>query len=153
MRHDVFPNRATTKHIHNPEFTVTWLKATRYASEYRHTNFVRWTANTLFDFPKLHFFIFYRVHRTKLTMPLFGYGNATKPSAQGTQQPQDMNAQRLRRENRRRSSELRQSDEQSTPAPTNAGASTAKRSDTPTLRQEDPPASQNLTREDIQKWR
>ncbi|KAI4911160.1 hypothetical protein J4E85_011298 [Alternaria conjuncta] len=64
-----------------------------------------------------------------------------------------MNAQRLRRENRRRSSELRQSDEQSAPAPTKAEASTAKRSDTPTLRQEDPPASHNLTREDIQKWR
>ncbi|KAH6875030.1 hypothetical protein BKA58DRAFT_311499 [Alternaria rosae] len=64
-----------------------------------------------------------------------------------------MNAQRLRRENRRRTSERRQSDEQSAPTRRNESASTPKRSDTPTLRQEDPPASHCLTREHIQEWR
>ena len=99
------------------------------------------------------FFILYCEYRTTITMPLFGYGNTPKSSAQEAQQLQDMNAQGLRRENRRRTSERRQSDEQSAPAPTKAEASTTKRSDTPTLRQEDPPASHNLTREHIQEWR
>ncbi|KAI4703557.1 hypothetical protein J4E89_009978 [Alternaria sp. Ai002NY15] len=86
-------------------------------------------------------------------MPLFGYGNAPKPSDREGEQPQNTGAQQLRRENRRRLSENRQPDEAVAPAPGNEGASRPKRSDTPTRRQEDPPASHNLTREDIQKWR
>ena len=152
-RHHVFSNRATTKHIDISELIVTWLNATRYASEYHHTKnglLNSWRPIYLW---KILTSLSSAAYRTKIMMSLFGYGNAPSSSDSHTQQPQDLNARRLRRENRRRSSELRQSDEQSAPAPTKAGPSTPKRSDTPTLRKEDPPASHNLTREHIQKWR